>query len=410
MWNWSFGDGTWFNTTSATLKNPTHTYSTAGIYNAKLTVCNAAGCSTTPGGETITVLSPPIVNFKTNAVAGYAPFSVWFIDFTTESPNMWNWSFGDGSWFNTTTAALRNPTHVYTTAGTYSATLIACNTSGCNTTAPSQTITVRLLTLPSVSISANVSSGYAPLTVRFVDISSGSPTAWNWSFGDGNWFNTTTFTLKNPIYTYSSPGSFTAKLIACNAVGCNTTGLTKTISVSLLTPPNVAFYSTTSSGYAPLSVGFVDTSTGSPTAWNWSFGDGSWFNTSSASLKNPTHTYSSPGSYTAKLIACNAAGCNTTGPTKTISVSLLSPPVPAFLTNRTSGAVPLAVQFYDRSSGITNEWRWDFGDGSWFNTTSVSLRNPIYIYTSNGTYTTKLIACNAAGCATSASLRTITVA
>ncbi|MEN6395114.1 MAG: PKD domain-containing protein, partial [Methanoregula sp.] len=195
----------------------------------------------------------------------------------------------------------------------------------------------------------------------------------------------------------------------CNDAGCNTTGPTKTISVSLLTPPDVTFYTNTIAGYAPLSVWFIDRTTGSPSMWNWSFGDGTWFNTSTATLKSPSHTYSSPGSYTAKLIACNDAGCNTTGPTKTISVSLLTPTVSAFLTNSTSGSAPLAVQFYDRSSAITNEWHWDFGDGMWFNTTSVSLRNPVYTYSSNGTYITKLIACNAAGCGTSASTWTITV-
>jgi PKD repeat protein len=67
-------------------------------------------------------------------------------------------------------------------------------------------------------------------------------------------------------------------------------------------------------------VKFTDASTGA-TKWNWSFGDGSWFNTTTATLKSPGYTYPSAGTYTAKLIACNAAGCNTTAPVKTITVT-----------------------------------------------------------------------------------------
>ncbi|HNX17559.1 MAG TPA: PKD domain-containing protein [Methanoregula sp.] len=411
MWNWSFGDGSWFNTTSASLKSPIHTYSSVGTYDAKLIACNISGCNTTAPAKTITVnlLTTPTVAFVTNVSTGYAPLSVKLTDTTSGSPTMWNWSFGDGAWFNTTTASLKNPTHTYNSPGTYTAKLIACNAAGCNTTGPTKSITVNLLTLPSVAFVTNVSTGYAPLSVKFTDTSSGSPTMWNWSFGDDTWFNTSTASLKSPTHTYASQGTYSAKLIACNAAGCNTTGPAKTITVNLLTTPTVAFVTNVSTGYAPLTVWFVDRTTGSPKTWNWSFGDGSWFNTTTASLRNPTHTYVSQGTYSAKLIACNAAGCNTTGPVKSITVNLLTPPTVAFTTNRTSGGSPLAVQFYDRSTGSPAEWHWDFGDGTWFNTTSVSLRNPVYTYTLNGTYVTKLIACNSAGCNTSATSRTITV-
>ena len=44
MWNWSFGDGSWLNTTTST--NPSHTYNTPGIYDVTLRVTNASGSST----------------------------------------------------------------------------------------------------------------------------------------------------------------------------------------------------------------------------------------------------------------------------------------------------------------------------------------------------------------------------
>jgi PGF-pre-PGF domain-containing protein len=59
-------------------------------------------------------------------------------------------------------------------------------------------------------------------------------------------------------------------------------------------------------GTAPLLVEFSDTSTGGlPLLWNWSFGDGTWFNTSDTALKNPLHVYETPGTYTVNLTIRN---------------------------------------------------------------------------------------------------------
>jgi PKD repeat protein len=62
-----------------------------------------------------------------------------------------------------------------------------------------------------------------------------------------------------------------------------------------------------------LAVSFTDTSTGGPTSWAWEFGDGG-----TATTQNPSHTYTTAGSYTARLTATNAAG--STSSTRTITV------------------------------------------------------------------------------------------
>ena len=70
--------------------------------------------------------------------------------------------------------------------------------------------------------------------------------------------------------------------------------------------PVTAFTAEPQNGPAPLAVWFTDTSTGNPTAWNWSFGDG---NTSSE--RNPVHTYGAPGTYTVNLTVSNTDGSAT---------------------------------------------------------------------------------------------------
>ncbi|MCB0431307.1 MAG: T9SS type A sorting domain-containing protein, partial [Flavobacteriales bacterium] len=50
--------------------------------------------------------------------------------------------------------------------------------------------------------------------IQFYDKSTVGPTAWSWSFGDGN-----TSTQQNPQHTYEANGSFTVKLIVTNSYG-----------------------------------------------------------------------------------------------------------------------------------------------------------------------------------------------
>ena len=72
--------------------------------------------------------------------------------------------------------------------------------------------------LPVANFASNITFGNPPLTVQFNDTSSGSPTLWNWSFGDGNYS-----AIQHPAHTYEFGGTFTVSLTVTNASGCNTT-------------------------------------------------------------------------------------------------------------------------------------------------------------------------------------------
>jgi PKD repeat protein len=77
--------------------------------------------------------------------------------------------------------------------------------------------------------------------------------------------------------------------------------------------PSASFTASPESPLAGHSTQLTDTSAGSPTSWSWSFGDGG-----TSTLQNPTHTWSTAGSYTVSLTATNASGSNTA--TRTIAV------------------------------------------------------------------------------------------
>jgi PKD repeat protein len=78
--------------------------------------------------------------------------------------------------------------------------------------------------------------------------------------------------------------------------------------------PKASFTFTPAAPVTGQTVTFTDTSTGSPTAWLWNFGDGA-----TSTLRNPTHVYATAGRFTVTLRASNASGSNKTSRTVTVS-------------------------------------------------------------------------------------------
>jgi len=89
-------------------------------------------------------------------------------------------------------------------------------------------------------------------------------------------------------------------------------------------PPVAGFETNVTSGTAPLSVLFTDTSTENPTSWSWAFGDGV-----TSDEQNPAHNYETTGTYTVSLNATNTDGSNTIEKTGYIVVTSGEPVEPA---------------------------------------------------------------------------------
>jgi PKD repeat protein len=164
------------------------------------------------------------------------------------------------------------------------------------------------------------------------------------------------------------------------------------------TVPAASFTASPTSGTAPLTVQFTDTSTNSPSSWAWDFGDGS-----TSTQQNPSTTFTTAGTYTVTMTASNAAGTSAPA-TATITVSTAPvAPTASFTASPASGDAPLTVQFTDTSTNSPSSWSWNFGNGS-----TSSQQNPSATFTTPGTYTVTLIASNSAGPSAPAT-RTITV-
>jgi PGF-pre-PGF domain-containing protein len=309
FWNWSFGDGTFSDT-----QNVTKTYSTGGYYEINLTVWNANTTRSSKLGY-VDVWNRTTNDFVANVTSGNVTFPVQFNE-TSYNATSWFWIF-DG--INTSTS--QNPVFEYAVPGIYSVNHSSSNAHDTFWTNKSNYITAYPpgVLAPVAGFTGTPASGTAPLTVQFTDQSTGSPTSRNWSFGDGNFS-----TLQSPAHTYAFAGTFTVSLTATNSAGSNLSTRSNYITVtSIIIPPTASFIGTPTAGTAPLTVQFTDQSTGSPTSWNWSFGDGSY-----STAQNPSHTYSVNGTYTVSLNVTNAAGSNTAIRANYITVSNIPPVTP----------------------------------------------------------------------------------
>ncbi len=368
IWMWDFGDGC-----NSEESNPTHIYENAGTYSVSLTVTNAAGTDTKVKSEFITVgpgILPPVADFTGEPRSGVAPLKVVFTDKSLNNPETWMWNFGDGE-----SANERNPTHVYAKPGTYTVTLTVTNLAGTDTKVEQNYVTAKSSTLPPVAdFTANPTSGMAPLTVTFIDLSKNGPTQWYWNFGDGS-----ESMEQNPVHEYVTPGSYTVELTVSNEAGADTKVAKEFIFVSPRgNPPDAQFRASPTSGTAPLAVSFTDLSSGTPTSWEWQFGDGQ-----SSTEQHPQTTYVKPGDYTVSLFVKNEFGTSQKVRENYIHVAEKPPALKAgFMGQPTSGDAPLTVQFTDLSSGNPTGWIWNFGDGQ-----TSSDMNPVHTYQKAGLYT-----------------------
>jgi PKD repeat protein len=229
-----------------------------------------------------------------------------------------------------------------------------------------------------------------------------------WDFGDGAGAAGALQT-----HTYWTPGRYTAKLTVQDNSGRDNDRNTDTIEVTVLDVPNVAPVAA-AGGDKTVEVGSVVTFDGSASrdpdgaivAYEWDFGDGI-----KAAGGRQTHTYWTPGRYTAKLTVQDNSGRDNDRNTDTIEVTVLDvpnvPPIASAGDDRT--AVVGEIITFDGSAsrdpdGNIVTYRWDFGNGA-----SASGKVARYAYQQTGTYTVTLTVTDDSGRVNATSSSTVKV-
>ncbi|KPA19103.1 secreted protein containing PKD domain protein [Candidatus Magnetomorum sp. HK-1] len=244
-------------------------------------------------------------------------------------------------------------------------------------------------TTPQIDFSANVTSGYSPLTVQFTNLTSNpdDTTLKIWEFGDGSISNE-----DSPTHIYKQSGLYTVQLTVYESSGYSATRTRydyikvddssgKTIIADFIAAPSDQSLDKTTDvvgveGYAPFTVQFrnltapdsIAPPASKNTPWMWDFGDGD-----TSDLESPLHQYSTPGTYTVKLMVYAQGNEGETLYKNRIRyayVTVLDPmPQASFEVVPAECAVSSSVctvTVYDRSFSYSDivKWTWAFGDGS----------------------------------------------
>ena len=185
----------------------------------------------------------PTAVVSANPTSGTTPLTVGFSSNNSSDPDgtivSFSWNFGDG-----TSSTAPNPVHVYNSAGSFTAVLTVTDNSGL-TGSGSVVITATAQQpsnqSPVAAAGANVTSGFAPLTVNFSSQGSydpdGSIVSYAWNFGDG----TPGSNQANPSHLYSNVGNYTATLTVTDNNGATNS---RSVGISVQnqsTPTNVIF-------------------------------------------------------------------------------------------------------------------------------------------------------------------------
>jgi gliding motility-associated-like protein len=161
---------------------------------------------------------PTIVQFFDNSLTGNAADPI----------HTWLWNFGDG-----TTSGVDDPTHLYTTPGTYLVTLTVTTGNGCTNTSTSP-LAINAYPFPVAAFSINSTVLNIPYDNLVCTNSSVGASTYIWSFGDGS-----ISTLTNPSYLYTTVGTYPIQLIATNTYGCSDTAYSQVTTNTDIIFPNV---------------------------------------------------------------------------------------------------------------------------------------------------------------------------
>lgn len=296
-YTWDFADGSG----TSTIKEPTHTFYTPGVYRVRMVAHNPDACieydtaylqiivdsNSIESNFDITILdsctSPYQVFFKNNSRTGKSGKAQYI------------WDFGDGSgpYYGETP-----PVHRYKSQGTYIVSLIMIDTSACN----SPDTMRKNFTLLSKFVKATVNIPDVICVkaggLYFANLSTNATSAF-WDFGDG-----TTSTELSPTHKYDT-GTFTITVVVSNPNTCNLADtLRKTITIK---PGATADFI-----HAPMipnpndSIRFTNLSKNA-LSYLWIFGDGE-----QSRAEHPAHLFRKTGTYKTCLVAKGFGNCDDT--------------------------------------------------------------------------------------------------
>lgn len=264
--------------------------------------------------QSITVRSAPVADytFTDGVCAGtVTTFTSTATVAAGSTISKWNWNFGDATTAEKTSGNAFD--YTYAGYGTYKAVLTVTSSDNCTSAPAEKTVRVNALPVVAFTLPDKVClPGDAAVFANASTIATGDGLSWKWNYGDGAAVAIT----RDGNHAYTAAGEYAVQLTATSEKGC-AGSVSKTFS-RFFSKPAAAFLLEPAEICAGESVTLTDKSTvtGSTiNGWNWSFSDGQ-----TATIKNVTRRFNTPGSITARLVVKSAADCMSTPAEQIITI------------------------------------------------------------------------------------------
>ncbi|MCB9240569.1 MAG: PKD domain-containing protein [Flavobacteriales bacterium] len=292
-------------------------------------------------------------NFTADTTKGCTPVTINFKDLSTGNNLRYLWVFGNGN-----VSTLQHPQAIYYQPGIYEVSLTINDTSGHQDTKTIKQY-IHVFKSPKANFSGAPLSGCTPLASTFTHNSvrgDGKITSFIWDFGDGN-------TLKDSVgaHVYKAQGKFNVSLVVVDENACQDKKYIPQYVEALPSPVPAISAANRYYCVAPFAVDFNNTTAGlqSSDSYLWEFGDGS-----TSTQLNPSHTYTSKGSFNVTLTVTKANGCQ--GKKTFPAFVVIDDIKPDFVAESTKACAPAKIRFTNitqpTQKGVTFEWT--FSDGS----------------------------------------------
>ena len=319
-YSWSFADGS---PGLSTAPNPTVTFPAQASYpfneTVSLTVKNSAG--TSPAKTHTVTLTNPAAQVASISVSPANPLQCQTVTLTAnatgEAPLGYSWNIVNGSnqlvigGTSTANPFAWDSKAALAAAGSYTAGVTVSN-GAAGPASLQQSFTLGALPALAASGSfAPTDSAFTSGTVQFNVAASGA-TEWNWNFGDNpdggpngdgyvGW-STDPVAGPSPSHNYTSVGTYAVTVQVRNCVNLGpATSTPLSVNITQVTPLVASFAPACNhfpcTGTVNVPVTFIDSSTGSPTTWDYDWNGTGTFSDAGHTAPVTQHTYTATGSY-----------------------------------------------------------------------------------------------------------------
>lgn len=344
-----------------------HQYDTLGIYNATVSIINAAGCA-----DFVNI----IVDF--NAIACLADFSfsqvssppgsVSFTNNSSPGAISYSWDFGD----NTPADTATSPLHVYAASGTYNVCLTTTYPNGCfDIYCSIVNVSFTPSCLAQYTWFANTQAG--PNGIQLQNLSS-LPSGGTFSFNAGD--GSPTFILPTQVYLYNypTPGTYYACLTIngpnCTASYCDSIiVLSSGCTANLYASQIVDYTATFNSSFNP----FI---TGDTITVEYDYGDGNQDTLEfySNNITNP-YSFQQAGTYQVCANMVSSSGCVALVCT-TLTINPLCDAYFNYSVDNTGPSGTYVLEDSSFSPSIITNWTWNINGNPVAGTDSISYTFP----------------------------------